>query len=79
MNHTFIVCRCRNCSRANEFPIEILGQESTCRHCKGRVSVFDDSSREAGDQDSIAWWLEFTESGSRLTSEFSPEEKMLPR
>ena len=79
MSHTFIVCRCWNCARASEFPVEILGRESRCRHCKSRLRVLDESSREAGDDDSIVWWLEFTESGNRMSPEFSLPEKLLPR
>ncbi len=79
MNHLFVTSRCNGCSRCNQFPIELLGRQSTCRHCGKGVSVRDADGLQAAESDSIRWWLRFTESGTRLGPEFKLPEKLLPR
>jgi hypothetical protein len=79
MNHLFINCRCHRCSRSNQFPIELLGEKSTCRHCGTGVTVCDADRLQAAESDSMGWWLRFTESGARMGPEIELPEKSLPR
>jgi len=79
MNQLFVTSHCPDCGRANQFPIDALGRRSSCHHCAQVMTVRDKDSFLAGDSDSIAWWLRFTESGSRMSPEFELPEKTLPR
>lgn len=79
MNQLFVTSRCPGCGRANQFPIDALGRRSSCHHCSRVMAVRDKDSFLAGDSDSIAWWLRFTESGSRMSPQFELPEKTLPR
>ena len=79
MNQVFVASKCRQCGRSSQFPIELLGQKAACRHCAESVTVSDADGSSAGQRDSMAWWLEFTKSGSQLTSSSDLREKTRPR
>ncbi len=79
MNHLFVTCRCHQCNRPGQFPIELLGKVSTCRHCGSRVSVCDADRLQAAESDSMVWWLRFTESGARMDPKVELPSKTLPR
>ncbi|QEG23784.1 DUF2614 family zinc ribbon-containing protein [Mariniblastus fucicola] len=79
MNHLFVTSCCPNCDRTSQFPIEVLGRRSACRHCAHPFTVRDSDSEPAGESDSMVWWLKFTEAGSKMSPQFELPEKSLPR
>ena len=79
MNHVFVTNHCPHCQRSGQFPLQLLGKKTTCRHCLKTVTVRDADNSSAAQDDSMAWWLTFTESGSRLTPESENSPKRRPR
>ena len=79
MNHVFVTTHCPHCNRPGQFPLELLGKKTTCRHCHKTVTVRDADSSNAAQGDSMAWWLTFTDSGSRLQPESEKPQKRRPR
>lgn len=79
MNQIYVATKCPHCERRSQFPIELLGLKSACRHCAKSMTVRDADGSLASQADSMAWWLQFTSAGKMLSPACELPEKVLPR